>query len=261
VLGVLVITTLASGDRIDQLRPSLASYAAALLQFGWLPVVGHWDSHSVLLVHCWSLAVEWTFYTVWPWLLWWGLDRRRHLWREVVAGSLAVWLVCALLLPWDYFYASPLARAAQLGVGCALALYEYERGDTAFASVRGGRATTLFFLCVALIGGWAVFGPRAEVGPAYRWGMFALVGVATAGLIVTGFRSGVARTLLGLRMMRGIGRASYSIYLWHVPLMLLISHEVLGTSAGVTALLLVASTTVAAGVSYALLERPYFRSR
>jgi len=257
---VVVVTLAANGTPADPLRPSVASVAVSMGQVSWIAVTGNWGSHAQLLIHCWTLAVEWTFYAVWPWVLWRFLADRRRAWLFVVAVSVLVWLVCAAVLPWQWFYASPLARSAQLGAGCAVALYMHERGPT--RAVQGlGRTTaaSLAALSVGFLGWWTVFGPQA--GASYKWFAFALVPIATIGLIVGGFRSPLVARLLSVPVLRGIGLASYSVYLWHVPLMLLLGHEVIGSSRGTSALLVLVTTVALSTLSYWFLERPYFRKR
>lgn len=260
VVLVVVVTLVAPGTHADPLRPSVGSIAVTLGQVSWIAVTGNWSSHAQLLIHTWTLAVEWTFYAVWPWILWRYLADRPRAWAYVAGGSAVVWLVCAAVLPWQWFYASPLARAAQLGVGCALALYVHERGPgRAFERLGASAAGVIAALSVAFVGYWTLLGPRA--GASYEWAVFAIVPLATVGLIVGGFRSPLAARALSLPVLRGIGLASYSVYLWHVPLVLLLGHEVIGTSRGVSALLVLASTVVMSTLSYWYLERPYFRKR
>jgi len=261
VLGVFVMTMVGRGDAIDLLRPTAASYTVTLLQVSWIPVIGHWGPHSQLLIHTWTLAVEWAFYALWPWLLWRVVLDRRRSWLIVGAASVALWLLCAALLPWEWFYASPLARAAQLGAGCALALYAAPRGGGArvFASMSAARAETIFLISLVFVTAWTLLGPDA--GVTYRWGVFAAVPLATLGMIAGGYRSKSARWLVSVPMVRQIGLASYSIYLWHVPWMLLCSHDALGISRTAAALAMVTLTALTASASYWWLERPYFRMR
>ena len=260
VVLVVVVTLAAHGSRADPLRPSVASVAVSLGQVSWIAVTGNWGSHAQLLIHCWTLAVEWTFYAAWPWILWRFLADRPRAWLSVVVVSVAVWLVCAAVLPWQWFYASPMARAAQLGAGCALALYVHERGPgRAFDGVGRTTAVALAALSAGFLGYWTLFGPRA--GASYEWAVFGIIPVATIGLIVGGFRSAVVARALSVPVLRGIGLASYSVYLWHVPLMLLLGHEVIGTSRGVSALLVLVATVALSTLSYWFLERPYFRRR
>lgn len=259
VVLVPLITVALPGPVADRIQPSFASLALTMLQLSWIPVIGHWGSHAQLLIHCWSLAVEWTFYAVWPWILWKLLADRRRAWLYVAVGSVLVWLVCATLLPWQWFYASPLARAAQIGAGCALALYVHEKGASAFARVGQWTAAAFSLLAIGFLGYWTLLGPNA--GASYRWGVFALVPLATVALIVGGFRSASVSRLLSVPLLRGIGLVSYSIYLWHVPLMLITNHQVIGTTRGVSALSLLVSTAVLSPLTYWLLERPYFKKR
>ena len=259
-VGVFLITLLGHGKVFDLLRPSLPSYAVTLLQVSWIPVIGDWGSHGQAFIHTWSLAVEWTFYVVWPWLLWRTLGRRRHAWLLVALVAVAVWLACAAVLPWQWFYASPLARSAQLGAGCALALFAAPRGGSrVFAEMPRVAAEAMFVVAFLAVSGWAVLGPLA--GASYRWGVFALVPLGTVAMIAGGHRSRVAHWLVRLPAVTAVGVASYSIYLWHVPWMLIFNADLLGISHGAVALGTLLMTALTAAISYWFLERPYFRSR
>lgn len=258
-IGVVILTMWASNGRFEALRPSVASIALTLVQLSWIPVVYAWGTHSFLLLHSWSLAVEWTFYLIWPWLLWRHTLHRRNAWQLVAGSSLILWLVSAAALPWEWFYAAPLSRAAQLGVGCAFALYRAQAPETQHPKANAHvRNLAIFWLSLGFIGYWTVFGPFA--GASYRWGAFGLIPLATLGLIYTGFELALAQRLLALRPLTAIGRASYSLYLWHVPLALLISKKTLGLSNGKSGALLLVATAVATTASYWFLERPYFKS-
>ncbi|HEY0904791.1 MAG TPA: acyltransferase [Marmoricola sp.] len=260
VLGVLVLTSVVPGEPFDLLRPSVGSYAVTLFQVSWIPVVDNWGPHAQVFIHSWSLAVEWTFYAVWPWLVWRVVAGRRRPWLDVAVASVVLWLVCAAFLPWQWFYASPLARAAQLGAGCALALYVVPRGGGGvFMRLSRLKAEALFMASFLVVVGWTLLGPDA--GETYRWAAFAVVPLATIGMIASGFRSVVADRLTRLPMVRAVGVASYSIYLWHVPWMLMIDHDALGIPRPAAAVCLIAMTGLTAAASYWLLERPYFRAR
>ena len=59
--------------------------------------------------------------------------------------------------------------------------------------------------------------------------------------------------------MRAIGRISYGLYLWHLPLFLVIDAERTGLSFWPLLAVRFAATFAAAGASYVLVERPALR--
>jgi len=171
--------------------------------------------------HYWSLGVEEQFYLVWPVVLlavWW-LARKRAVVvglgiAAVVLASLALCLVVAgISQPWAFF--SLPTRAWELALG----------GFVAWLVLRGVRLPAV----LAGVLGW--LGLAAIVVAAFAYdaatpypGIATLVPVLGAALIVLAGQDGPhwgPVTLLALRPFAAIGTLSYSLYLWHWPLLVL----------------------------------------
>jgi peptidoglycan/LPS O-acetylase OafA/YrhL len=192
--------------------------------------------------HYWSLSVEEQFYFVWPTLalLVLAVARRRQMAPRQLLLVLAV-LVVAGSFAWSVvsggssYFSSP-ARAWELGVGALLALARPAvRSRPAFA-VAGG---------VTLLASVFVIGPGTAV-PGYAAALPALATVA----LLHG-----APPALGWRPLRYVGRISYSLYLWHWPVVTLAADVPGGTS--VTGKVLCALLAFAlSAASYHLVEAP-----
>jgi peptidoglycan/LPS O-acetylase OafA/YrhL len=196
------------------------------------------------LGHMWSLSAEEQFYLVWPALLI-LLARRRHLFPLIVLGLAVLAAVRETQLAGDRLAFSPEGRSsAALLVGCAGALV----------------APRLRPLCQFLAP--AVAGPvlfALLLPTAFGWTHLALM-VAIAMLVIGVTTGGPLAWLLSRWPVAGLGRISYSLYLWHLPIIVAVRHgdEWLDWQQGLTAITL---SVGAATVSYLLVERRWRRAR
>ncbi|MBX3097973.1 MAG: acyltransferase [Salinibacterium sp.] len=168
------------------------------------------------LQHYWSLGVEEQFYLIWPVLIGLLLLARRTRWLVVgvtatVILSLAVSIAWTATDPSVAYFATP-ARLWQLASGGLLAILL----PLLPRSAAGIRAIVAW-LGILLIAVSALWFTAATPFP----GVAAVLPVAGA-LLVLGADSSDARfspgAVLRLRPIQFVGDTSYSIYLWHFPL-------------------------------------------
>jgi len=207
---------------------------------------------SPLLLHTWSLSVEEQFYIVWPAIVaWWWLR----------GGRALTWLVGAFLCvsfayrfhvlfggqPYLLLYISTLARADSLLIG-ALGAYLWA---TRAAPRRVG---WLGWSGVAIVI-WLV-GHHGDMKMLQLIGWTAM-GVATTMLILAILNDWRGATVLAWKPIRAVGRVSYGIYLWHVPVFVFV--QIRGDALPPLTRLVIAwaATAVVVVFSWFCIERPF----
>jgi peptidoglycan/LPS O-acetylase OafA/YrhL len=228
---------------------------------------GYWDRFGAQRVfgHLWSIAVEEQFYLGWPVLVLvvarWA--RRPQRWVAGVAGGLAVGslvLMVVLVDPADpsRVYTGTDTRAFSLLVGAVAAVPAV--ADALVRAVGRAAGVVVAVLAVALGACWVlvdgVAAPWLFTGGLFAHSIAAAVLVA---LCAHGPGS-VATRALAWAPLRGLGTISYSLYLWHWPVIVLLPPELTGlTGWGWTALVAGVSVALAAASTH-LVENPV-RSR
>ncbi|MGO4583655.1 acyltransferase family protein [Arthrobacter sp. 2RAF6] len=174
------------------------------------------------LQHFWSLAVEEQFYFVWPWLLlgaFFLLLRKPGARPNAIAGC-AIGIVSVASLAWAIFetssnpglaYFSTFSRAWELGVGAGLAcaapilgrMSDRARPVLAWAGVIG-LVASLFVVSES-----AGFPAPSALFPVMSAALFIAAG--------TGAPSHRSLVVLTNPVSRYLGDISYSLYLWHFP--------------------------------------------
>jgi len=219
------------------------------------------DQPASPLQHYWSLAVEEQFYLFWPLILLAAL----MLLRKRLGGPhkpAIVVLVVAIVASgaWSLYstensplsaYFSTTARAWELALGAlgAAALPYLARIGPASRGVAS-------WVGVALIGYSAVAYEPATAFPGYA----AAVPVVGAALLLVGGHGEVRgwgpQGLLSLRPMRWIGDWSYSLYLWHWPLIIVVAY-VWEPVSGWSGVAVLAVATALSAATYRWVETPF----
>lgn len=218
------------------------------------------------LQHFWSLALEEQFYFVWPWLLalifWlggrtagWNTDRAKR-YAAVTLGALVAVSFC-----WAFYqsttnptpaYFSTFTRAWELGLGALVAVTA-----TAFVRIPKALRPVLAYIGLAGIILSALF-VSANAGFPAPWAAAPVI--ATALVIIAG-TGGAQRLLWPLtnKATGFVGDISYSLYLWHFPVIIFAQAFLPDEGVSYYAVSLTVML-ILSGASFYLIEEPIRRS-
>ncbi|UFM67198.1 acyltransferase (plasmid) [Paracoccus sp. MA] len=216
------------------------------------------DAETQPLLHTWSLAVEEQFYIVFPLALiallrWYPRGVKPALWLAALL-SFAACVVLTGLRPTMAFYLAP-TRAWELLAGSLLAMH-------APRALPAGRDWIAPLLGAAGLGLILAAGIGITADTAFPGWAAALPVLGAAALILAGGRGGGAATrLLSTPPMRGLGLISYSLYLWHWPVMVLLRFWTIDPPTPLQRTLAVAASVALSVLSWKYVEQPFRRPR
>jgi peptidoglycan/LPS O-acetylase OafA/YrhL len=265
-LLVVVASTLAAGwffllppDYESLGRQSAAALVGASNLFFW-DTSGYFERSAAMqpLLHTWSLGVEEQFYLVWPLLFTAATristpERRQRILAVTISAVVVIsFLASAVAVvsdPSAAFYL-PMFRAWELALGAALVFLPRLKGDV---TAQGGALLGLSLIGLASL-------TITELSPFP--GPLALAPCLGAALVIwpKDTRT-VVESILSARPVVWIGKLSYSLYLWHWPVLVLYRHEHLGAYPDKTAAALLVTLCASLSIlTYVLIETPFRNS-
>jgi peptidoglycan/LPS O-acetylase OafA/YrhL len=233
-------------------KQALAALLSVANIYFWRSAGDYWGSEAEQspFLHAWSLSVEEQFYLFFP-LAMWLMFRFRSQWLQgciltATLGSLALFL-------WGLpghrdatFYLLP-TRVWELGTGCLLAV------SLSHQSPRSSNFGIFAIAGLGMVIASYLFVDKLSAGLG--------LGVVGAALIIAFGQSGICNRLLSQRWVVHIGKVSYSLYLWHWPVLVLAKHIGINWPGISDKVILVLATYVLALGTYQFIEKPTRRRK
>lgn len=239
IVTMLLVTFLMGFNFVEGAIP-----AVFFLSNGW-NLVG---SEIHVFSHAWSLAIEMKFYLLIAIAV---LLLGRHLGalRWLLAATFVVQTLLRFNLEmadWDpnYIYSRFWLHSTGLFLGAFLATFRFEHIKTSARIVP---------ICLVVLSVLALTADKSQ-GQMFSAYML-LAEVMTAFLLVSLPRdAGLFGRILGHSVAQSVGRWSYGIYLWHIPVIFVVFAFWTG---GLGICIALVATVVIAAVSHHLIERPF----
>lgn len=219
------------------------------LSFGYFAT----DSSTIPLLHTWSLGVEEQFYIGWPILLIILFKLKLSSKRSLLIISALLMLASLAFFFWKHFpnfYYIPMSRGFELLFGCGLAILLNKNGSYV------PRKISLNILSVVSLVLMIV--PIFFISFTYPSAWMIVVCLGATSFIYAGSYgyTPIVNKLFSLKPFVGIGLISYSLYLWHWPIIAYLNYLSVGKSFWVCVLILAVSISLAT-VSYFFIEKTF----
>jgi len=263
LLTVLTVTSIAASVVLlpNEALPFARSVFAAIFfysNFLFYSESGYFDTSAELkpLLHTWSLSVEEQFYLVFPVLMLIGFRRGTGFLKLLIPSALLLSLIWNLSFPGLFkdenfaFFMFPV-RAWELLSGASLAVYA-----SANTTLRRGWADCLSFLGLVLI----LTGLLITKPEDYSYVLLTLPVVLGTCLIIfagSGASPPLVNRGLGTKIFLFFGKISYSLYLWHWPLYVLLLYYSFGRLSDVERTLIGLLSVVLSYFTWRFIEQPF----
>ncbi|MDF0285128.1 acyltransferase family protein [Staphylococcus pseudintermedius] len=267
VMGVIVLSLIFMPTEIQKVRAD--SIAAIFYVSNWWYIMQNVDYFEQFAVqplkHLWSLAIEEQFYLVFPIVLLSLLSfiRRLKSIRIIFLILLVISMIAIMVLyvPNEnvarvYFGTDTRIQTLLMGVLLALVWPPFQlkakvnRQMRTMIDTAGVVGLAILFICFKFV---------SETNSILYYGGFFLISTVTLLVIASSVHpSGYFAKFLGNKVFTFIGSRSYSLYLWHYPIIVLIHHQfVQGQIPPLVYVVEILLMVLMAEFSYKFIEQPF----
>lgn len=262
-LITMVVVTLVVGSQILYAADVniLANHGlASLLSFAnishWIMAGNYWgpSAESSPFLHAWSLSVEEQFYLFFPLFLFLVLRFQRArlilIFSILSLCSFLLFIFASKIYSSATFYLLP-TRAWELGAGSLLAMFSFQKIN----SFKIRQSLSFIGLSVVVTSYFLISGNEG-LSP---YIFFPVFGAALI-IFCSNDSNGLVNKLLSNTILTHIGKISYSLYLWHWPILVL--HEQIGFNGDFSIHPLILFTLIffVSFISYKFIEVPTRRN-
>jgi len=250
-LAVLCLTLLAFAwfSELDTVFKTIAKHITASVLF--LSNIVYWQesgyfdasSHEKWLLHTWSLSAEWQFYIIYPFVLFFiSKFLRLGILKSIILIATILGFIFCVYVTYKYpnpaYYLLP-TRAWEMMLGGVAYLYPVNLKE------QSKKLVEWFGLALILVSYFFISSDNP-------WpGYLALLPVLGAFLIIQAQRNDSLIT--GNPLFQKLGAWSYSIYLWHWPLVVYMFTNVKSTTVNIA--LFIALSVILGMLSYTMIEK------
>jgi len=200
------------------------------------------------LAHFWSLAIEEQFYLFWPVLIFFAkkLESVKKIISALIIISIVTRLTVWMIYPNEVekFYCNTFTRMDSLLMGCFLAVHLKQGKEIPLRFIKAIIVCFIALVVASLI----FFGNLRQdnlLFPTFGYSIAAAFFTSLVYLILK-YESNLAGWSRRLNLLRFAGKISYGMYVYHIPIYLILCN--------------VLSKTFATSLSFSIIEQPLFVS-
>ena len=221
------------------------------------------QAYPTIFAQTWSLAIEEQFYIMWP-LLFWIIFSFNTRAKFITALLITITFACLIWkhflissdVQWSRLYYATDTRMDAFIIGGLIAIHHNSlllkfHNEIFFSLLKAS-----VFLYALLI----VLGSPRAIDYFYWQQPLAIFLSAAIVIILTSNRNSLLKWLLSTRLSVYLGQRSYSIYLWHWPIIWLLS-VLFNPSKPLLLTIVLPITLVLSDISYRFIERPFMLRR